>query len=62
MKSQQEVNLAATVKDNRKCFNKYINNRKKAKENLHSLLNLVGNITNDEEEVDVTECFLCLSL
>lgn len=53
MKSQLELNLATPVKDNRKCFYKYIENRRKTKENHHPLLGLAGNITNDEEEAEI---------
>lgn len=31
-------------------FYKYINNKRRAKENIHSLLNAVGNITGKEKE------------
>ncbi|KAK4824994.1 hypothetical protein QYF61_022520 [Mycteria americana] len=42
-KAQLELNLATAVKDNKKCFYKYISNRRRAKENLHpSLVSLVA--------------------
>jgi len=40
--AQLELNLTAVVRDNKKCFYKYINNRKRAKENLHPLLDVWG--------------------
>ncbi|KAF1468727.1 hypothetical protein FQV17_0013856, partial [Megadyptes antipodes antipodes] len=57
-KAQLERNLAAVVKDNKKSFYKYINNKKRAKENLHPLLDAGGNIvTEDEEKVEVLNAF-----
>lgn len=42
------------MKDNTKCFYKYIKNKKRAKENLHSLLDVEGSIvTKDEEKAEV---------
>lgn len=37
-KAQLELHLAAVIKDNNKCFYKYIRNSRRAKENLHPLL------------------------
>jgi len=42
-KSQVEINLATSLKDNKKFFYKYIRNKRRAKENLHPLLNAGGN-------------------
>jgi len=42
-KAQLELRLATVVKDNKKCFYKYINSKKRAKENLHPFLD-VGEI------------------
>lgn len=39
-KAQQELNLVTAVKD-KKCFYKYINSRKRVKENFHPLLETV---------------------
>jgi len=36
-KAQLELRLATVVRDNKKCFYKYINNKQRAKENLHPL-------------------------
>ncbi|GAB0208240.1 mitochondrial enolase superfamily member 1 [Grus japonensis] len=57
-KAQLELNLATVVRDNKKCFYKYINNKKRAKENLHPLLDVEGNIaTKDEEKAEVLNAF-----
>lgn len=41
-KAQLERNLISVVKDIGKCFCKYMNNKRRAKENLHSLLDAGG--------------------
>lgn len=41
-KAQLECNLATFVKDNLKCFYKYINGKRRGKDNLHSLLDAGG--------------------
>ncbi|KAK4810604.1 LOW QUALITY PROTEIN: hypothetical protein QYF61_007341 [Mycteria americana] len=57
-KAQQELNLATSIKDNKKCFYKYINNKRRAKENLQPLLDAAGNIvTKDEEKAEVLNAF-----
>ncbi|KAK4822040.1 hypothetical protein QYF61_006953 [Mycteria americana] len=57
-KAQLELNLATTVKDNKKCFYKYISNKRRAKENLHSLSDMGGNtVTKDEEKAEVHNAF-----
>ncbi|KAF1435562.1 hypothetical protein FQV21_0002216, partial [Spheniscus demersus] len=57
-KAQLERNLASVVKDNKKSFYKYINDKKRAKETLHPLLDAVGNIaTEDEEKAEVLNAF-----
>ncbi|KAM9590852.1 uncharacterized protein ACIBXB_005900 [Morphnus guianensis] len=57
-KAQLELNLATVVRDNKKCFYKYINNKKRAKENIHPLLDADGNIaTKDEEKAEVLNAF-----
>lgn len=38
-----ELNVATAVKDNKKCFYKYVSNKRRAKENLHPLLDVGGN-------------------
>jgi len=49
-KDQLELRLATVVRDNKKCFYKYINNKKRANESLHPLLDARGNIVNKVEE------------
>ena len=57
-KAQLELNLAAGVKGNKKLFYKYINNKRKTRENLHSLLDEAGNVTTeDKEKADVLNAF-----
>jgi len=41
---------ATVVRENKKSFYKCINNKKRAKENLHPLLDARGNIVNKDEE------------
>ncbi|KFQ03373.1 hypothetical protein N329_05067, partial [Haliaeetus albicilla] len=56
-KAQLELNLATIVRDNKKCFYKYVNN-KTAKENICPLLDTEGNIaTRDEEKAEVLNAF-----
>ncbi|KAF1468861.1 hypothetical protein FQV17_0013719, partial [Megadyptes antipodes antipodes] len=58
-KAQLERNLAAVVKDNKKSFYTYIDDKKRAKETLHPLLDAGGDIvTEDEEKAEVLNaCF-----
>ena len=42
--------MATVVRDNKKCFYKDINNKKRAKENLHPLLDAGGNFANKDGE------------
>ncbi|KAK4827767.1 hypothetical protein QYF61_021512 [Mycteria americana] len=57
-KAQLEFNMLTAIKDNKKCFCKYISNKKRAKENLHPLLDAGGNIvTKDEEKAEVLNAF-----
>jgi len=57
-KAQLELRLATVARDNKKCFYKYVNNKKRAKENLHPLLDARGNIVNkDEEKAEVLNAF-----
>jgi len=59
VKAQLELRLASVVRDKKKCVYKYINNKKRAKENLHLLLDAGGNIASkDEEKAEVLNaCF-----
>jgi len=53
-KAKLELNLATTTIRQKKCFHKYINNNRSAKENLHPLLDTGGNrVTKAEEKVEV---------
>ncbi|GAB0175842.1 mitochondrial enolase superfamily member 1 [Grus japonensis] len=57
-KAQLELNLATAIKDNTKCFYKCIDSKRRAKENLHPLLDAGGNIvTKDEEKAEVLHAF-----
>ncbi|KAK4819995.1 hypothetical protein QYF61_017374 [Mycteria americana] len=57
-KAQLEFNMATAIKDNKKCFYKYISNKKRAKEILHPLLDARGNIVaKDEEKAEVLNAF-----
>ncbi|KAF1517059.1 hypothetical protein FQV20_0009580, partial [Eudyptula albosignata] len=57
-KAQLERNLAAAVRDKKKCFYNYINDKRRAKENLHPSLDGGGNIvTEDEEKAEVLNAF-----
>ncbi|KAK4828567.1 hypothetical protein QYF61_027657 [Mycteria americana] len=57
-KAQLELNLATVVRDNKKCFYNYVNNKKRPKENLPPLLDAGGNIaTKDEEKAEVLNAF-----
>jgi len=49
-KAHLELSLATVVRDNKKCFYKYINNKKRAKENLHPLLDAGENIASKHKE------------
>ena len=49
-KAQLELNMVTAEKDNKKCFCKYISNKRRAKENLHPLLDVGGNIVTQAEE------------
>ena len=56
-KVQLELRLVSVVRDNKKCFYKYINN-KRASESLHPLLDVRGNTANkDEEKAEVLSAF-----
>jgi len=57
-KTQLQVRLATVVRHNKKCFYKYINYKKRAKEGLHPLLDARKNIANkDEEKAEVLNAF-----
>uniref|UniRef100_A0A8B9TVH4 BACK domain-containing protein n=1 Tax=Anas platyrhynchos TaxID=8839 RepID=A0A8B9TVH4_ANAPL len=57
-KAHLELNLATAVKDNKKRFYKYINTKRRIRENLHPLLDAGGNlVTRDEEKAEVLNAF-----
>jgi len=57
-KAQLELRLATVLRDNKKYVYKYINNKKRAKESLHPLLDARGNIANkDEEKAEVLNAY-----
>jgi len=49
-KAQLELSLATPIKDNKKCFYKYISKKRQANENLHPLLDAGGNLVTKDEE------------
>jgi len=49
-KAQLKLRLHTVVRDNKKCFYEYINNKERANESLHHLLDARGNIAHKEEE------------
>ncbi|CAM4695697.1 unnamed protein product [Lepidochelys kempii] len=57
-KSHLELQLARDVKSNKKCFFRYVGNKKKAKESVGPLLNEGGNlVTEDVEKANVLNAF-----
>ncbi|GAB0203202.1 hypothetical protein GRJ2_002785800 [Grus japonensis] len=54
-KAQLELKLASTVGDNKKGFFKYVNNKRRTRENIGSLLNENGHLTN--RDIDKAETF-----
>ncbi|RMC21953.1 hypothetical protein DUI87_02824 [Hirundo rustica rustica] len=57
-KAQFELNLATSVKNNKKSFYKYINDKRKGITNLGSLLDEAGNlVTKDEEKAEMLNAF-----
>ena len=57
-KAQLELRLATAVKENKKSFYKYINGKRRTKENFHPLLDAAGNVTTeDKEKAEVLNTF-----
>ena len=57
-KAQLELRLATAVKENKKCYYKYINGKRRTKENFHPLLDTAGNVTTeDKEKAEVLNVF-----
>jgi len=56
--AELELNLATVIKENKKHFYKYFNSKRRAKENLHPLLDAAGNVTTeDKEKAEVLNAF-----
>ncbi|XP_054058617.1 UPF0462 protein C4orf33 homolog isoform X2 [Rissa tridactyla] len=56
-KAQLELNLGTNIKDNKKSFYKHIN-KKRARENLHPLLDAGGKVaTKDKEKAEILNAF-----
>ncbi|TRZ18145.1 hypothetical protein HGM15179_008964 [Zosterops borbonicus] len=56
-KAQFELKMATSVKDNKKCFYKYINGKRKGKANFWSLLDKEGNLVTADEKAEVLNAF-----
>ena len=57
-KAQLELSLATKAKVNSKCFYKHISSERKARENLHPLLDAEGNlVTTDRDKAEVLDAF-----
>ena len=57
-KARLELNLAAGVRRNKKIFYKYINSKRRTRENLHSLLDEAENVnTEDKEKAEILNAF-----
>ena len=58
-KALLELNLTTKVKDNSKYFDKYINNKRRARENLHLLLDTKSNlVTKDQDKAEELNAFV----
>ena len=57
-KAQLELNLATAVMDNKKYFYKFVNSKRRIRENLPPLLDAEGNmVTKDEEKAEVLNVY-----
>ena len=57
-KAQLELNLATKVKENNNYFYEYINSKRRARENLHPLLDAEGNlVTKDQDKAEILNAF-----
>lgn len=63
-KPKLKLNLTSAAKDNKKPhFYKYINEKRRTKENLSQLLDVGGNtVTRDEEKAELLNAFFALRL
>lgn len=57
-KAQLELTLAVVVSDNKKIFSKYVNNKRRSKENIAQILGADGHLTSrDEGKMEVFAYF-----
>lgn len=63
-KPKLKLSLTSAAKDNKKThFYKYINEKRRTKENLSQLLDVAGNtVTRDEEKAELLNAFFALRL
>ena len=62
-KAWLELKLARDVKDNKKGFYKYVNSKRKTRENVGPLLNEAGAlVTEDTEKAELLNAIFCFSL
>ena len=53
-----EITLDSAMKDNKKCFYKYVSSKRKTRESIYPLLEAGGNmVTSDEEKAEVLNAF-----
>ena len=58
LRRQKVKRAKAAIKDNKNFFYRYISNKRRAKENLHPLLDADGNlVTKDQEKAEVLYAF-----
>ena len=58
-KAQLELSSDSKVKDNNEYFYKYINSKRRARENLHPLLDAEGNlVTKDQDKAEELNAFV----
>ena len=57
-KAQLELRLATAERENKKSFYKYINGKRRTKDNFYPLIDAVGNVTTeDKEKAEVLNTF-----
>jgi len=61
VKTQLELRLASSVRDNQKDFLKYVNRERRTKDNIILLLDEDGHLPNrDADKADIYNAFFCL--
>lgn len=61
-RKSESLHVTITVKSNKKCFYKYSNNRRRAKEDIYPILEVEGSIvTKGEGKTEVLDAFLASS-